>query len=61
MNDAEERISDLEERKMEIILSKQPTAKKKKQASNMRPMEQYKECQSTHNRDSKRRRKRKED
>ena len=29
MNDAEERISDLEERKMEIILSKQPTAKKK--------------------------------
>ena len=29
MNDAEERISDLEERKMEILLSKQPTAKKK--------------------------------
>ena len=30
MNDAEERISDLEERKMEIIWSKQPTAQKKR-------------------------------
>ena len=59
MNNAEERISDQEERIMETIWSKQPTAKKKK--SNMRPMEQYKVRQSTHSRDSKRRRNRKED
>ena len=38
MNNAEESISDLEDRKMEITQSGQQTAKKKKKENSMRPM-----------------------
>ena len=59
MNNAEERISDMEDRIMEITQSGQQTENRiKKLESNMRPMGQYKAGQSTHNRNSRRSRKR---
>ena len=62
LNNAEEQISDLEDKTMEITQSEQQTESKKKRKRKKkeskqykRPMGYYKACQSTHNRDSRER------
>ena len=63
MNNTEERISDLEDRIMEITQSGHQTKKQNEKTwkQHKRSMEYYKVGQSVHNRNSRKRRKRKED
>ena len=62
MNNAEERISDLEDRIMETTQSGQQTeSQMKKKLKYKSSMRYYKVCQSLHNEDSGMRRKRKRD